>query len=241
MANPFYAEGEQRAAKVRDLFAAIAPRYDRINDIQSFGLHRYWKRRVIRLSGLRPGDEVLDLCCGTGDLALAMAQGGGRVTGLDFSDPMLDVARRRAKRDSQQGKAVPVRWVQGDAMNTPFADQSFEIITIAYGLRNLASCERGVRELYRLLRPGGRVIVLDFGKPDSAVLRSLYFAYLRLIVPVFGKVFCGNAAAYSYILESLQHYPAQRGVEALMNAAGFRETAVVNLVGGTMSINVGVR
>jgi demethylmenaquinone methyltransferase/2-methoxy-6-polyprenyl-1,4-benzoquinol methylase len=241
MANRFYAEGEQRAAKVHDLFAAIAPRYDRINDIQSFGLHRYWKRRVIRLSGMQPGDDVLDLCCGTGDLALALARAGGRVVGLDFSEPMLAVARARAAREAQRGRSVPIQWVQGDAMDTPFPDGAFQVITIAYGLRNLASCERGVREFHRLLRPGGRVVVLDFGKPDNGALRAIYFAYLRLVVPIFGRVFCGNAAAYSYILESLRHYPAQRGVDALMKAATFRQTSIVNLMGGTMSLNIGVR
>ncbi len=241
MANPFYASGEQRATKVRELFAAIAPRYDLINDVQSGGLHRWWKRRVVGLAGVRPGEEALDLCCGTGDVALALAARGARVTGLDFSAPMLAVAAGRARRRAAGGRAGEVRWVEGDALATPFEDGSFDVITMAYGLRNLASFEGGVAECWRLLRPGGRVLVLDFGKPDNRIWRALYFGYLRVVVPVFGWVFCGNSAAYGYILESLHHYPAQRGVEGWMREAGFRATRVVNVLGGMMSINVGVK
>lgn len=239
MPNPFYAPGENRAAKVQDLFAAIAPRYDRINDLQSFGLHRHWKRRVVKCSRLKPGETALDLCCGTGDLAFALARAGGKVVGLDFSAPMLEVARERSRRAASPQVPIPVEWVLGDALKTPFADASFDVVTIGYGLRNLASCEAGIREMRRLLRRDGRAIVLDFGKPESPLWRSLYLGYLRLAVPVFGTVFCGNAAAYAYILESLNHYPAQKGVEAFMKAAGFQRTEVIDLLGGAMSINLG--
>ena len=241
MANPFYAPGEQRATRVQDLFATIAPRYDLINDLQSFGLHRWWKRRVLALTEVRPGQDALDLCCGTGDLAFALARRGARVTGLDFSGPMLAVAEARSLRAGAAGQSTPIRWLQGDAMKVPLADASFDVVTIAYGLRNLASFEGGVREMSRLLRPGGRVLVLDFGKPDNRVWRAFYFGYLRAIVPVFGRVFCGNAAAYRYILESLNHYPAQRGVDQLLRAAGFRESRIVNFLGGVMSINAAVK
>ena len=125
------------------------------------------------------------------------------------------------------------------ALNLPFADGSFEVVTISYGLRNLADFERGLREIHRVLVPGGRVVVLDFGKPNWGLWRWLYFTYLRLCVPVYGRVFAGDWAAYAYILESLERYPAQRGVDELMRRIGFRDTEVLNVMGGVMGINRG--
>ncbi|MBI5799824.1 MAG: ubiquinone/menaquinone biosynthesis methyltransferase [Verrucomicrobia bacterium] len=242
MGNQFYETGERRAERVNDLFAAIAPRYDLINDLQSFGLHRWWKRRLLRLAAVQPGESALDLCCGTGDVAFALAAAGAQVTGLDFSAPMLAVAEaRKVKGKRQKAKvgepALPV-FVQGDALHTPFPVAHFDIVTISYGLRNLASVDDGLREMWRVLKPGGRLLVLDFGKPDNAAWRGAYFAYLRFAVPVFGRVFCQNAAAYAYILESLQHYPAQRGVDEKLRALGAANARIVNFLGGVMSINV---
>jgi demethylmenaquinone methyltransferase / 2-methoxy-6-polyprenyl-1,4-benzoquinol methylase len=238
MSNPFYIPGEQRAAKVQDLFAGIARRYDRVNDVQSFGLHRRWKRRLVALSGVQPGERALDVCCGTGDLALALARRGAIVTGLDFSEPMLAVARARSRR-SKSGR--PPEFFQGDAQRLPFADDSFEVVTVGYGLRNLADWKSGLQEMQRVARPGGRLLVLDFGKPDQPLWRAVYFAYLRFLVPLLGRVFCGNADAYSYILESLRHYPAQRGVADHMRGLGLVDVRIINLLGGIMSINCGTR
>lgn len=237
MANEFYSPGEQRAAKVNALFAAIAPRYDLINDVQSFGLHRWWKRRVVKLANVRPGDRALDLCCGTGDLAFALAASGAEVTGLDFSAPMLQVAQaRKSKAHAPTGK---LDFQQGDAQKLSFADATFDIVTVGYGLRNLASWETGLAEMVRVAKPGARLLALDFGKPDNRVWRAIYFGYLKLFVPVFGLVFCRNAGAYAYILESLKHYPAQRGVETRMHELGLINVRVANLLGGAMSINYG--
>jgi demethylmenaquinone methyltransferase/2-methoxy-6-polyprenyl-1,4-benzoquinol methylase len=240
MANKYYQPGNQRAAKVEDLFAAIAPRYDLINDLQSFGLHRLWKRRMIRMASIRSGERALDLCCGTGDVSFALADAGAKVTGLDFSEPMLAVARQRAATRKEKAGDNPV-FVRGDAQNLPFDDGAFEVVTISYGLRNLSSWERGVEEMWRVLAPGGRLLVLDFGKPDNGVLRSLYFAYLRWFVPVFGRIFCGDSATHAYILESLKNYPAQRGVEEKMLSLKCTNVCVHNLLGGAMSINYGQR
>jgi demethylmenaquinone methyltransferase/2-methoxy-6-polyprenyl-1,4-benzoquinol methylase len=236
MANKYYQPGEQRAAKVEDLFAAIAPRYDLINDLQSFGMHRRWKSRMIRMAEVQPGDRALDLCCGTGDVSFALARAGARVTGLDFSEPMLQVARQRA--EAKKSEENP-KFIRGDAQNLPFEDASFNVVTISYGLRNLSSWERGLDEMFRVLRPGGRLLVLDFGKPDNRFLRWQYFFYLRWFVPVFGRLFCGDSATHAYILESLKNYPAQRGVEARMHAMGCTDIQVCNLLGGAMSINYG--
>lgn len=233
MSSQFYRPGENRAAGVRDLFGAIAGRYDRINDVQSFGLHRYWKRRLVRLAAVTSGCRALDLCCGTGDVAFALARQGAAVVGLDFSEPMLAVARRRAGAQADDN----VVFVQGDALRVPFAADTFDVVTISYGLRNLADVGAGLREMWRVARPGGRLLVLDFGKPDHPVWRRAYFAYLRWMVPVFGRVFAGNAAAYAYILASLEPYPAQRGVARLLEQLPTRNGTIQHLLGGMMSIN----
>jgi demethylmenaquinone methyltransferase/2-methoxy-6-polyprenyl-1,4-benzoquinol methylase len=240
VANKFYQAGNDRAQRVQALFAAIAPRYDFINDLQSLGLHRRWKRRLVQLSQLTPGRTGLDLCCGTGDVTLALAATGADVTGLDFSAPMLEVARRRQNATTTNAGGS-VRFLQGDALNLPFPDAQFDAVTISYGLRNLADFDRGLGEIFRVLKPGGLALVLDFGKPDNALWRALYFAYLRWLVPVFGWLFCGDSATHGYILESLKHYPGQRGVQDRMRATGFVETRIYNLLGGMMSINVGRR
>jgi demethylmenaquinone methyltransferase/2-methoxy-6-polyprenyl-1,4-benzoquinol methylase len=236
VSNAFYEAGEKRATKVNDLFAAIARRYDLINDLQSFGLHRRWKRRAVRLAQIKPGDLALDLCCGTGDLALALARGGAETTGLDFSPQMLEVAARRqqASRTTQN-----LKFIQGDAQALPFPDQSFDIVTVGYGLRNLASWERGLEEMFRVARPGGRLVVLEFGKPANALWRALYFTHLRGSVPLIGLLFCGNAQAYAYILESLKHYPAQLAVAEKMRGLKLADVRVINLLGGAMAINYG--
>jgi demethylmenaquinone methyltransferase / 2-methoxy-6-polyprenyl-1,4-benzoquinol methylase len=238
MANTFYDPGGERAARVSDLFAGIAPRYDLINDLQSFGLHRLWKRRLVRLANPKAGERALDLCCGTGDIALALARRGAEVAGLDFSAPMLEIARQKQLGHSadSRDRSNP-QFLQGDAQQIPFPDNSFEIVTVGYGLRNLASLETGLREMQRVTKPGGRLLVLDFGKPDNAVWRAIYFGYLKFFVPVLGRIFCGDFAAYAYILESLKHYPAQRGVAEKMRELGLKNVRIINFVGGVMSIN----
>jgi len=240
MSSKYYSPDGRRAEKVGDLFAAVAPRYDLINDLQSFGLHRLWKARLVRLAGIRPGDSALDVCCGTGDVTFRLAAAGALATGIDFSRPMLDVAELRAAADLAT-VGNPVRFLQGDALQLPFPDASFDVVTISYGLRNLSDFQRGVGELARVLRPGGRLLVLDFGKPAWSPWRWVYFQYLRWICPVFGRVFCGDGETHGYILDSLQAYPAQNGVDAALQSLGFEECRILNLLGGMMSINVGRR
>ncbi len=250
MANSFFEQGAQRAERVKALFGRIARRYDLVNDIQSFGLHRRWKQRLIRMAQARPGERALDICCGTGDLAFGLAAEGLAVVGCDFSGEMLQVAherqavcevRTRAQGRSPGGRATtalgPPQFMRADAQALPFPDNSFDIVTVGYGLRNLSDWQAGLREMCRVAAPGGRLLVLDFGKPENRFWRGLYFSYLRLVVPVFGIFFCGSASAYAYILESLNHYPAQRGVAEAMTALGLRNVRLVDLVAGAMSIN----
>ena len=237
MANVYFAPGEKRAARVEELFARIAPRYDLLNDLQSFGLHRYWKRKVIRLAHAQPGQRALDLCCGTGDLTFALGRAKLMAVGLDFSSQMIAVAKKKAARSPEASCAG--RFVRADTQELPFRESSFDVLTIGYGLRNLADWRRGLSEMLRVLAPGGRLLVLDFGKPDNALWRGVYFGYLRLAVPLLGLVFCGSASAYAYILESLKHYPAQNGVAATMRELGFTDVRIVSFLGGMMTINHG--
>lgn len=234
MGSTYYKEGDTRADRVQDLFADIAPRYDLINDLQSFGLHRAWKRKLARLAGLKPGASALDVCCGTGDIAFALSSCGASVTGVDFSNPMLRVARARAGLRN-------VTFLQGDAQQLPFPDGMFDAVTVGYGLRNLASWQRGLDEMWRVAKPGGRVLVLDFGKPPNAQWRRIFFWYLRVGVPIFGRLFCRNAPAYAYIMESLAPYPAQSGVATRMRELGGRDVTIINILGGAMSINMAVK
>ncbi len=238
MSNVFYAPGEQRATKVNDLFARIARRYDFLNDLQSFGLHRIWKRRVADLAKAAPGIRALDLCCGTGDISFALAKRGAETTGLDFSPQMLEVAAQRQQHNLQL-KSHNLKFLQGDAQQLPFGENEFDIVTVGYGLRNLTSWERGLDEMHRVARHGARLIVLDFGKPPNALWRALYFTHLQLSVPLIGLLFCGNASAYAYILESLKHYPAQLAVAEKMRALKLKNVRVINLLGGAMAINYG--
>ena len=223
--------------KVDQLFGAIAARYDLVNDIQSLGLHRLWKRRVVALSNFKEGEIGLDLCCGTGDLAIGLAKRGGVLVGMDLNRPMLlQAAARLAKRRDQCASLA-----QADALNLPFGNHSLDLVTVGYGLRNLGSIEDGLREITRVLKPGGRLLILDFGKPANRLLRSAYYLYLAWILPVFGWLCCGNASAYAYILDSLKKYPAQKGVAAKLDLLGYKSIKITDIVGGTMSIHVAIK
>ena len=239
MSNPFYAPGEKRAEKVHALFATIAQRYDLINDVQSFGMHRHWKRRLVLLANVKPGERALDICCGTGDIAFALAATGAETIGLDFTEEMLAVAGSRRASSNPKSEIQNLKFVCGDAMKLPFPENSFDAVTVGYGLRNLANWETGLNEMVRVAKPGARIVVLDFGKPENALWRAIYFGYLRLCVPIFGLLFAGSAGAYAYILESLCQYPAQRGVGQRMRMFGMKNVRVINLIGGAMSFNYG--
>ena len=239
LSNKYLSYDENRAPKVREMFSRLARRYDLVNDVMSFGMHRLWKRQTVRLalSGAAPGARVLDLCCGSGDLCFLAEELGARsVVGADFTLPMLDVARRRKRegnRDSQ--------FIQADALRLPFLDGSFDVLTIGYGLRNVADIPAALAEMRRVLAPGGRAVVLDFGKPAHALPAALYRAYLGTVMPTVGWLFHGDPQTYAYIPASLERYPAQRGVESLMRAAGFANVRYEERLLGTMGINIGER
>jgi demethylmenaquinone methyltransferase/2-methoxy-6-polyprenyl-1,4-benzoquinol methylase len=244
--NKYLSHGPDRASRVREMFSRVAWRYDLVNDVMSFGLHRGWKRQTVDLAlsgaaGRRP--RVLDLCCGSGDLCfLEERRGAGAVVGADFTLPMLAVARRRKREGAGPGGDEARRgaqFVQADALALPFLDASFDAITISYGLRNIADLPRALSEMRRVLAPGGRAVVLDFGKPDNWIVAALYRAFLRTMMPAIGWFFHGDPETYLYIPASLQQFPAQRGVKALMREAGFSNVRYENRLLGTMGINVG--
>jgi demethylmenaquinone methyltransferase / 2-methoxy-6-polyprenyl-1,4-benzoquinol methylase len=239
VANKYLSYDGERGPRVRAMFSRLAGRYDFLNDVMSLGLHRRWKRDAVDLA-LRKATapaRVLDLCCGTGDLAFlagARAPEGSLVVGLDFTLPMLGVARGR--RRNARGEPT---FAQGDALRLPFADAVFGAVTIGYGLRNVADPLACLREVRRVLAPGGRVVVLDFGKPAHPFTGAAYTAFLRTAMPVVGWLFHGDADTYRYIPESLERYPAQRGVRDLMDEAGLTSARYEDRLFGAMGLNIG--
>ena len=237
MTNKYLSYDAQRAPKVREMFSRLAWRYDLVNDVMSFGLHRRWKRQTVDLAlgGAKRPARVLDLCCGSGDLSfLAEERGAAAVVGVDFTLPMLAVAQRRRRRGGRR-----VGFVQADALRLPFADGAFDVLTIGYGLRNIADIPAALLEMRRVLAPGGRAVVLDFGKPSHPLAGALYRGFLRTMMPTVGWIFHGDPETYLYIPESLERFPAQRGVERLMHEAGFAGVRYEDRLFGTMGINVG--
>lgn len=221
------------------MFSRLAWRYDVVNDVMSFGLHRLWKRQTVALAaqGTRGGGRWLDLCCGTADmcfLAEKAAAKGTRVVGADFTLPMLAVARQR----KNAGHAA-CAFTQADALRLPFPDATFDAITVGYGLRNLADPEAGLAEMRRVLAPGGRTVILDFGKPGNPVAAALYRAFLHTMMPAVGWLFHRDTETYLYIPASLERYPGQRGVADLMQRTGFVNVRFEERLLGTMGINVG--
>jgi len=196
---------------VRRMFDRIAPVYDAMNRLMTAGLDQRWRRETAS-AVVRPGDRVLDVCCGTGDLALAATKAGGHVTGLDFSTSMLERARR---------KSSAVEWIDGDALALPFPDASFDAATVGFGVRNLANVERGLGELRRVLRPGGRVAILEITRPRGA-LAPFYRFWFDGVIPLAGKVLPGGSA-YSYLPASVRRFPAPEGLAKLLDEAGFEE------------------
>ena len=240
--NKYLSYDASRAPRVRAMFSRLAPRYDLVNDVMSFGLHRRWKRLTAERAlgeGRRDGRplRLLDLCCGTGDLVFLLerrAPAGTETIGVDFTLPMLAVARRR-RRQSSSGAA----FAQGDALALPFPDGRFDAITVGYGLRNVADPGAALAEMRRVLAPGGRAVILDFGKPENPLVSFLYRGYLFAMMAAMGLLFHGDTDTYLYIPHSLERYPAQRGVERLMREAGFATARCEERLLGTMSIHVG--
>jgi demethylmenaquinone methyltransferase / 2-methoxy-6-polyprenyl-1,4-benzoquinol methylase len=220
--------GTLAAADVRSMFDRIAPVYDAMNRLMTAGLDRRWRRETAA-AVVRPGDRVLDVCCGTGDLAVAAAAAGGRVTGVDFSERMLERARR---------KSQAVEWLQADALALPFADHSFDVATAGFGVRNFEDLETGLRELRRVLRPGGRVGVLEITQPQGA-LRPFFRVWFDRIVPLAGKLLPGGGA-YTYLPASVRRFPGPGDLASALERAGFSDVRFRLFAGGIVALHVGI-
>jgi len=232
---------EEKAGKVADVFHSVASNYDLMNDLMSAGVHRLWKRMTIEMSGVRPGNKVLDIAGGTGDLAAKFSRIVGKdgyVVLADINDSMLKVGRDRLM---DLGVVDNVKFSQSDAQHLPFPDNTFDIITIAFGLRNVTDKELALKSMLRVLKPGGRLLVLEFSKPGNPVLSKIYDTYSFSILPKLGKLFADYAESYQYLAESIRMHPDQQTLMGMMDEVGFANTDFHNMTGGVVALHRGVK
>jgi len=220
---------DSKSRYVRRLFSTIADRYDLITVLLSFGLDSRWKERLVALAGVQPGMHALDLACGTGDIAFALSRHGAKVVGLDVTHRMLVLATE--KRGPQAS------FVTGDMMALPFPDQSFDIVTTGYGLRNVPGIGEALAEIHRVLKPGGRLLSLDFNRPEQPLVRFVYLTYLTVVGSALGFLLHRDPDTYRYIPESIRRYPGARGVATLMQRQGFVDVTWQRVLGGFMAIH----
>jgi len=221
------------------MFDRVAARYDLLNSLMTAGLHHDWRQRAADRAELSPGDSALDVCCGTGDLAIELSGRvgpDGRVIGCDFSEPMLDLAREKTAAKHAAG----VRFEWADALQLPYDGERFDAVTVGFGVRNLADLDRGLREMARVLRPGGRLVVLEITQPTRPPLSTFYSLWFDRIVPVLGRL-TREPEAYSYLPESVRNFPDSRGLAAKLDAAGLERVRWTVLAGGIVAIHSGLR
>jgi demethylmenaquinone methyltransferase / 2-methoxy-6-polyprenyl-1,4-benzoquinol methylase len=227
-----------KARRVRGVFDSVAPRYDLMNDLMSLGLHRAWKAYTVVVSNVRPGDRVLDIAGGTGDLALAFAKKvghAGTVVHTDINEAML-----RTGRDRLLDAGVVLPTVVCDAEKLPFQSDAFDVVSVAFGLRNMTHKDAALAEMNRVLRPGGRLLVLEFSKVAQP-LRKAYDWYSFNILPQLGRLVAGDSASYRYLAESIRMHPDQRELKALMQGSGFGHVDYHNMTGGVVALHVGIK
>lgn len=232
---------EDKADKVAEVFHSVADKYDLMNDLMSAGIHRLWKRIAIEMSGVRPGHKVLDIAGGTGDLAAKFSRlvgVEGTVVLADINQSMLAVGRDRL---IDRGICSNVRFSQADAQYLPFPDNTFDLVTIAFGLRNVTDKDMALRSMMRVLKPGGRLLVLEFSKPTSTVLSKLYDSYSFNVLPRLGNLFAKDADSYQYLAESIRMHPDQQTLQSMMDSAGFANTDFHNMTGGIVALHRGVK
>lgn len=232
---------QEKTARVQAVFQSVAPKYDLMNDILSVGIHRWWKKLTIILAAVRPGWQILDLAGGTGDLAAALAKRVGKeglVVLADINEAMLKLGRDRL---IDQGLFHQVRYVQANAETLPFPDRYFHLITIGFGLRNVTDKLAALKAMYRVLKPGGRCLVLEFSSPQLPGLKTLYDAYSFHVMPLLGKWIANDEASYRYLAESIRKHPHQKELAHLMEIAGFEQVSYQNLSGGIVALHQGYR
>lgn len=228
--------GKDKSTYVQETFNSIAKRYDLMNTLMSFGLDKGWRRKAVRTVEAKPGMNLVDVCCGTGQLSLELAMTvgpTGHITGLDFSKNMLAQAREHVSVSPYQSI---IELIQGDAMNLPFEDNSFDGATVGWGLRNLPNLEKGIREMIRVIKPGGKVVSLDMAKPTLLGFKQGYWLYFEKLVPWMGKIWAGKATAYQYLHDSAREFPTQQELARIFERAGLVETHYENLAGGVVAL-----
>ena len=226
---------------VREMFDAIAPRYDLLNSVLSWRLHHRWRAAAVRAAALAPGQHALDVCTGTGDLAFALAQrvgNNGQVDATDFSEPMLDLAREKA---STRDAIAPVRFQTADTQNLPFPDNTFDAVTVAFGIRNVADIDRGLREMARVAKPGGRVVLLEFNRPRNPLFAALSRFYSFVVMPRIGGLVSGRRSAYAYLPASVEAFHSREELSRKMQDAGLRHISWRDLNLGMVVLHVGVK
>ncbi|SDI37760.1 2-octaprenyl-6-methoxy-1,4-benzoquinone methylase /demethylmenaquinone methyltransferase [Ferrimonas sediminum] len=234
-------EADKKAEMVADVFHSVASKYDLMNDLMSFGVHRYWKRFTIECAAARPGMKVLDLAGGTGDLTKKFSQlvgEKGEVVLADINDSMLKVGRAKLQ---DQGVVGNVNYVQANAEALPFPDNHFDIITIAFGLRNVTEKEKALASMNRVLKPGGKLLVLEFSKPLSPMMQKAYDFYSFQVIPKMGSMVAGDAESYQYLSESIRMHPDQETLKQMMLNAGFDQADYVNMTNGVVALHRGYK
>jgi len=232
---------DEKAKMVAGVFHSVAGKYDLMNDVMSFGIHRLWKRYTIDCSGVRPGQKVLDLAGGTGDLAAKFARivgPTGEVVLADINDSMLRVGRDKLR---DLGIVSNVSYVQADAEKSPFEDNTFDLITIAFGLRNVTDKDAALRSMLRVLKPGGRLLVLEFSKPEVEMLSKAYDLYSFHVMPRMGEFIARDKDSYQYLAESIRMHPDQETLKGMMEDAGFENVEYHNLTGGIVALHRGFK
>lgn len=230
-----------KSGLVADVFRSVAGRYDLMNDLMSFGVHRLWKRFSVSFCGVHKGDRVLDVAGGSGDMTALLAPivgDTGSVVLSDINDAMLDVGRARL---ADCGIVANVEFVRADAESLPFADDHFDCITIAFGLRNVTHIDHALQSMFRVLKPGGRLIVLEFSHVTLAPLKPLYDAYSFKVLPLLGRMVAGDEESYRYLAESIRRHPDQETLKAMMAQAGFERVSYYNLSGGIVALHRGYK
>ncbi|MCL2912211.1 bifunctional demethylmenaquinone methyltransferase/2-methoxy-6-polyprenyl-1,4-benzoquinol methylase UbiE [Shewanella corallii] len=234
-------ESEKKADMVADVFHSVAAKYDIMNDVMSFGIHRLWKRFTIETAAARPGMKVLDLAGGTGDLTAKFSQlvgEKGEVILADINDSMLKVGRSKLR---DRGIVGNVNYVQANAEALPFPDNHFDIITIAFGLRNVTDKDKALRSMQRVLKPGGKLLVLEFSKPQHDLMRKVYDMYSFKILPKMGDIITQDAGSYEYLAESIRMHPDQETLKQMMLDAGFEQVDYTNMTDGIVALHKGYK
>jgi demethylmenaquinone methyltransferase / 2-methoxy-6-polyprenyl-1,4-benzoquinol methylase len=231
---------QQKEQRVHQVFETISSKYDFMNSVISFQRHIAWRKDIMRRMAVKKGSKALDLCCGTGDWSLALAKvvgSSGQVVGLDFSENMLKVAKQKVAKE----QLANIELIHGNAMNLPFEDHTFDYVTIGFGLRNVPDLKQVLSEMYRVVKPGGKVVCLETSQPTMPVFRQIYYFYFQFIMPALGRIFAKSYKEYSWLQESAKEFPGREELAAEFRQAGFVDLEVKSYSGGVAAMHLGTK